>query len=425
MVSIYQMDKFLIRSASNPTLSKRQADDPAPATRTAKRLAFTRAVDRGRPQSIFHENSFEPLQTDVDTDTDSISIEKTATPRKHGRIPPIVLTIDKEWTHERVKNAISKYTKSFQLQYRGKGKIAVICFSANAHQDLKEGLLKDNVQYLTYSRKDEKTPKLVIRGLPNSLFEQLSAELTEMGYKDSSITIMRTKYPVDCPPILVKLAPGADVKKFRQIKIMLNCVVTITRYRPNRSLGTQCFRCQEFGHSSRNCNMPPRCIKCINKHPQGECPKKNRNEPAKCVNCSENHPANYKDCSARLAYLQRIRDIQDQQKRPRKNLPVALEKSWADIIKGPTPRNRLPIQGDGKPNSAFKSQITILEQRTAAKIQPIYEAAPDAPETNHYDVVKDILDVLTAVRELKSKFGDCKSMLDKVMLVLTHLGHCV
>lgn len=415
------MDKFLVRSSSIPNISsKRQADDPSSAARTAKRLAFARSVDKGRPSSIFHKNSFEPLQTDVETDSDVESIERPSMAQKTGHIPPIVLSIDKDWTHQKIKDVISTYTKSFHLKYRGKGKLAVICHSSTAHQALKEGLLKENVNFLTYSRKDEKTPKLVIRGIPSTVCEDLPAELASMGFKDSKVSVMKTKSPVDCPPLLVKLAPGSDAKKFRQIKFILDCVVSIVRYRPNRTLGTQCFRCQAFGHSSKNCNMPPRCIKCTNQHAVGECPKKTRNEPAKCVNCNENHPANYRECSARLAYLQRIRDLRDQQRKPRQPfMATQANKSWADILN--THKN-VPM-----PNLVKSPQIKPLMQETIP--EPNYDDKINPPEQHtsacHDTATKEIMDILSTIRKIKCQFVNCNSMLDKVMLVLTHLGHCV
>lgn len=64
-------------------------------------------------------------------------------------------------------------------------------------------------------------------------------------------------------------------------------------------------------------------------------------------------------------------------------------------------------------------------QHIATIIQPTCGPAPKDPESAHNDVTKEILDVLSTVRELKSKFVGCKTILDKVMLVLTHLGHCV
>lgn len=428
------MDRFLVRSSSNSNLAKRQADESASAVRTAKRLAFARSVDKGRPQSIFHKNSFEPLQTDVDTDADSDILDNaaTATLKKTSHIPPIVLKIEKEFTHQKIKDLISKYTSTFHLQYRGKGQVSIICHTAEAHKVLKEGLRKEDIHFLTYSRKDERTPKLVMRGLPGCLHEQLSAELASMGFQDSTVTVMKTKTAVECPPFLIKLAPGSDVKKFRQIKYVFNCVVSIARYRPNQTLGTQCYRCQAFGHSSKNCNMPPRCIKCINHHPIGECPKKDRTEHAKCVNCNEDHPANFRECSVRLAYLKRIRDNQENQRKPRIAATYVPGRTWASVTrqdsltkKPPTPKGTVSLFAEDF-QTERKSAVSPLQNKSVGcssttKINSHHEI----PSSDNDGITKEILTILTAVRELKSKFVACKSLLDKVMLVLTHLGHCV
>lgn len=58
----------------------------------------------------------------------------------------------------------------------------------------------------------------------------------------------------------------------------------------------QYYRCQHFNHSSINCTLLPRCIKCAGKHIFKNCPMKNKSQPAKCCNCMGSHPANFSGC---------------------------------------------------------------------------------------------------------------------------------
>lgn len=198
--------------------------------------------------------------------------------KKKGHIPPVILEIQKDWTHETIKNLISRYTNKFHLQYRANNKVAVSCHSIEAHQLVKEGLRKENAAFLTYTRKDEKVPKMVIKGLPSYVQEELSAELDKLGFPGASVSQMKTQTvsTLSCPPFLAVLPTGTDITKFRNIKYLFNCVVTIQKFMPKKTAGTQCYRFQSFGHASRNCNMPARCVKCTEPHATRECPKKDR-----------------------------------------------------------------------------------------------------------------------------------------------------
>ena len=58
----------------------------------------------------------------------------------------------------------------------------------------------------------------------------------------------------------------------------------------------QCFKCQQFGHSAKECRNATRCLRCSQEHSVKECtvPKEN----AKCSNCGGAHATVYRDCPA-------------------------------------------------------------------------------------------------------------------------------
>ncbi|OXU16259.1 hypothetical protein TSAR_009039 [Trichomalopsis sarcophagae] len=62
----------------------------------------------------------------------------------------------------------------------------------------------------------------------------------------------------------------------------------------------QCRKCQRLGHTSSNCGLKYRCVKCKNDHKPGECgiAKESVNKSALYrVNCEEyGHPASYRGC---------------------------------------------------------------------------------------------------------------------------------
>ncbi|GFX87254.1 uncharacterized protein TNCV_596031 [Trichonephila clavipes] len=60
---------------------------------------------------------------------------------------------------------------------------------------------------------------------------------------------------------------------------------------------TQCYTCNKFNHTSENCHLNPRCLKCGENHITRDCPLKQKLETAYCINCNiYGHMANYRGC---------------------------------------------------------------------------------------------------------------------------------
>lgn len=79
------------------------------------------------------------------------------------------------------------------------------------------------------------------------------------------------------------------------------CNLDTVAEKPYPRKGTsQCHRCQQFRHSSRNCTANARCVKCAGNHKSDECPRPDHSEdiPPTCVNCGGNHTANYRGCKS-------------------------------------------------------------------------------------------------------------------------------
>lgn len=82
-----------------------------------------------------------------------------------------------------------------------------------------------------------------------------------------------------------------DVAIFLRIQAIFGVAVKFAKF-VSRST-TQCCNCQSYFHTAAACKRPYRCVKCIDNHLPGECPKNNNNEAApQCVNCHGYHTAN-------------------------------------------------------------------------------------------------------------------------------------
>lgn len=393
------MHRYLTRSNS---VGKRPHDGSIDTTKweIPKRTARPTASFPANPVST--TNRFNVLHADNTSWEPAVLRfqEATTAPRISGRIPPIILEPKMDWTHEFIKTLIKRYTNKFHLQYRGNNKIAIICYSPEGHEAVKKGLKLENVPYHTFSRKDERTSKAVIYGLPEYVEDYLKDELASLGFSD--VFVRKLKMPGNrkpiCPPFMVQLPPGSDIKRFRQIKYISNCVVEIKKYQARNLFGTQCFRCQGFGHSSKNCNLTPRCVKCTESHLTSQCTKKDRTQLAQCCNCNENHPANYRNCKERQKYLQLIQQRKEQIQSA-KTTSEFLESRKIDT----RPSNELTAPRGLKTISGHTEEVNLNQDQTTS----------------------DMLAILMTIKTIKSQFVACDNMMDKVILILTHLGQYV
>ena len=66
---------------------------------------------------------------------------------------------------------------------------------------------------------------------------------------------------------------------------------------------TQCFKCQQWGHTQVACGKQARCAQCAGDHDTKVCPKKS----VSCVNCGKSHRAwQRQECTTFQAYLSKI-----------------------------------------------------------------------------------------------------------------------
>lgn len=416
------MDKYVTRkeaprSSSLESLTNKRSRDDDDIWLKPKRPAFRRIFAGSK--DISTQNRFTGLTSDQRGESSSATTTNFVSHNsrnKTSRVPPIIIEIEKKWTHKMILDMVSKFTKTFHVNYRGGGKLAIHCYSGDSHQQLKDGLRTENVAYHTFSRKDEKKHKVVMRGLPACVADNVSGELESLGFKDTVVTKLRSSAAEDkevpFPPLLIQLPNGADIAKFRKIKYISNCAIQLQKFHPNSSGGIQCFRCQHFGHTSRNCNLPARCVKCTGEHPTKECPITERTEAVACCNCKEKHPANYRECKERVKYLQNLETRNNNLKalKEPKTMSKLNGRSYADVITGQYQH----------PKAAAVSTSSMPPQKTNHTGYSFEHAVNVNDQTTN-----EMLEILTVIKNIKVKFQTCHNMMEKVILVLQHLGSYV
>ena len=167
---------------------------------------------------------------------------------------------------------------------------------ADAYRAVQRHLLSEKIPFHSLNLKNERPKKVVLKGLPVSFdIEDLKKILTEEAGLDivrvSQLRNTKTRMPL--PIFLLSLRPTADWQKVYTLKQVAYMAVKVQTF---RARGFKiCYRCQQFNHSSENCSMPPKCLKCAQGHLTRDCTRP-KTEKATCANCDGDHPANFRLC---------------------------------------------------------------------------------------------------------------------------------
>ena len=125
----------------------------------------------------------------------------------------------------------------------------------------------------------------------------------------------------------------------------------------------QCYNCQNFGHSAKNCKAKIKCVICGEGHSHKGCPNREKKQPKKCGNCKGPHVANYKGCPGYKKQVFRQHVVDNQ-------------KSYASILKQ---NSTLPPQLKGDTFSFTANQLVKFVAIVAIQIaqpQVCYTNAP-------------------------------------------------
>ncbi|KAL4153965.1 hypothetical protein QTP88_001798 [Uroleucon formosanum] len=141
-----------------------------------------------------------------------------------------------------------------------------------AYRALLRFLRDEKAEFHTYQIKEDKPLRVVIRNLhPTKPLNLIKEELT------------------------VRLEPITIANEIFKLTSLLHPKIKIEEPYKSKTI-SQCFNCQQYGHTRAYCGYKSRCVRCGDEHQSSVCPN-SRDHPPKCAHCSENHPANYKGCS--------------------------------------------------------------------------------------------------------------------------------
>ncbi|KAJ8911064.1 hypothetical protein NQ315_008199 [Exocentrus adspersus] len=257
---------------------KRGAPDSPKATGTIpKRTATTRNVENARKSEEKAESRTEPAK------------EREERPPK---IPPVVLRKANNWTH------VSKLLLSKKAQW-SKAKltldgVVIHPVSADDHRLITKTLEADKQEYHTYSLQEEKTLRVVVRGIPTGIDEEeVKSDLQAQGFTVLVVHRMVSRKTKEALPLVLVQVPRAQTKLL-EVRRCCALVVRVEKQRQQAGVN-QCHRCQRFGHGQSKCTAQHKCVKCGASHATATC-QRPREEPASCANCGGSHPASYRGC---------------------------------------------------------------------------------------------------------------------------------
>ncbi|GFT44221.1 nucleic-acid-binding protein from transposon X-element [Trichonephila clavipes] len=122
-------------------------------------------------------------------------------------------------------------------------------------------------QFFALHPQDTKTQKIVIKGLPISAdIDDIKQDLSEQGFLVSKVAqLTKSKSKFKLPIFMVELQKSPDSPDI--FKLEKCCYLTVKIDTFNRRPGpTQCYNCNLFNHSSKNCHIKTRCLKCGEPH---------------------------------------------------------------------------------------------------------------------------------------------------------------
>ncbi|GFX08206.1 nucleic-acid-binding protein from transposon X-element [Trichonephila clavipes] len=174
----------------------------------------------------------------------------------------------------------------------------IFCKTPDEHRIVTDYLKVIKEEFYVIDPPDSRPLKVVIKGLPISTeIDEIQEDLTSQGFsveKVAQLTRSKTKSPL--PIFMVELEKKSDSPDIFKVKKCCYLAVQVDAF--NRRPGvSQCYNCNLFNHSSKNCFMRTRCLKCGESHRTNECPIKDKIQNPLCINCNKTgHMANWSQC---------------------------------------------------------------------------------------------------------------------------------
>lgn len=290
------------------------------------------------------------------------------------KIPPInIFDTDTKQLINFLKNGLK--IVDFQIkQFRSKK--ALYLNSLNDHIRVKTYLEKTKSNFVTFTPKSLKNKTFLLKGLeadsnPTDLLNELRIHESD-DLKFIKVGQFTTKKSVSdgykLPIFIVQISPESDINKLKSIRSVDYRIVTWEHLK--RPEITQCRNCQGFNHSSSNCFLPHKCVKCNNSHEKGKCETKDvPKENLYCVLCkSFGHPASYKGCQVYKDLQQKLRNKKENIKEAQNNSHMYKNYTNQNITFSKVLRNNEHLPVNNIPTNSFLLEIKNMMSNLSSQL---------------------------------------------------------
>ncbi len=245
----------------------------------------------------------------------------------------------------------------------------------NIFRQVRDTLIKNNVEFFTHQLRSEKLFRVVIRGLhPQTETKIIADDLAANGHEAiriTNVTVKKTNDPtnskktsVPVPIFYVDLKNQRNNQEVDSIRYINHQRVHMEPPNAKRDVIPQCLRCQQLGHTQNFCALKERCVKCAGFHPSKKCPIPIERKP-KCANCSGEHTANYRGCPAYLAaYKRRFPKPVKAVDRLRDTSATAKNVSYANAAKSVNTASQPPTSTATPPTTKQPSPQPLMQPVT-------------------------------------------------------------
>ncbi|XP_055633511.1 uncharacterized protein LOC129773875 [Toxorhynchites rutilus septentrionalis] len=184
------------------------------------------------------------------------------------------------FTVSKTINAVAKDFNSAKPQRDEKKKLQYILTTRD----------EDVVEVIFHPTLNQRKCVVTCRDVIDFKNEELAKELSDQKVIDVKRITRKDGESIIPTPTLILTIRGTVVPEF----IYFGFIRAGTRnYYPNPM---QCFKCFNFGHTSKRCKREdPLCRNCSKEHPK-DFDSKMCNSPALCINCQGNHSSSSRKC---------------------------------------------------------------------------------------------------------------------------------
>ena len=192
------------------------------------------------------------------------------------------------------------------LKVRGSDSTQVLCSSVDDKKKLIAKLQSQQIGYHTFTDQVDKPTYFLLKGFYHAACSEVLTLLQDSSVPATKVTdfIRNDNYVI----YLAHFDKSVNLNLLNHShKYVDGIVVKWDILRKSNKKVTQCFRCQQWGHSAINCGLTPRCVKCNESHEKGSCSKITREGDPTCCNCGGPHASNHRGCTAYKQHLEKIK----------------------------------------------------------------------------------------------------------------------